>query len=990
MRRNLRFIIAGVALMTAFILTVTFSDRGFQFDVNKGGSPVLAGSLDGYNLAGGEVLKKVLLQVNEKYVDRTRIDPNRMLVHGLDEIQKSVPEIVVTFDKEIDADPSSMVVQVDDKTKNFKIGGFQSLWEMSFKIQDVFRFMQENLTESEKVKFRDIEYAAINGMLNTLDPHSVLLSPEVYKEMQTQTGGKFGGLGIVIGIRDGGLTVISPMDGTPASRAGIKSKDKIIRINDESTINMSLNDAVSKLRGEPDSKVSIWVARKGWASPREIELTRAEIKIKSVESHMLSNKIGYVKLKSFQANSYDDLREQLDALSGKAGGLNGLVLDLRNNPGGLLDQAIKISDTFLSKGTIVSTVGFGNKLRDETKANKRNTEPEYPIVVLVDSGSASASEIVAGALKNHNRAVIVGDTTFGKGSVQVIYGHQDSSALKLTIAQYLTPGDISIQSVGITPDIKLIPAIADKKGVDMFLPSHITREADLDAHLDHANVRQGDKPVAFLRYSEPREPEFDPDKVETDKFKEDFSISFAKQVIRATGRTFERAAMLKKIAPTMTKVAKSEMDDISKELTKLGVDWSAGSTPSASTIDVKFETDKEKDAVIAGDSIKITATVTNTGKSTIHRFRGIVEADDGNLNEREFIFGRVDPGMSRSWSIDVDVPKFHSTREEHLKVNFGAANTELDVNKTFVLRTISRPSPHFAFNYFLDDSKKGNGDGILQPGETVSMKLMVSNTGKGAAEKTSAMLRNLNDAALFLKKGQDETKGIAAGTTHTFNFEFEVKEVTPKPMKVEIDIYDEVLKVLTRDEITLQSETSSAFKVKKTKGSFSVKGSTPVLSAARPNAHIIGRIEATNAAVVAKAGEMYQVELVGGARGWIKGDAGTFKKGGSASEASFAITALLEPPKIELKISDLTTRKSTVTVSGVAADNSSIKDFYVFVYSTVDKRFRAKKVAYRRGGDATMKLNAKIPLQKGMNRVRFFVRDADDMVSEESVFFFRE
>lgn len=989
--RYSRFIIAGAALLVAFGLSIEFNNRGLQFDLDRGGRLAEArtgGEGGGYNLAGAEVLNKVLLQMKEKYVDPTRISPDKMLVYGLDELQKAVPEIVVKFDRDLDDNPTQATIQVNDQTRTFRIGKFESLWEMSFKIKDVFRFVQDHLDESEDLKFSDIEYTTINGMLNTLDPHSVLLTPEVFKEMQTQTGGKFGGLGIVIGIRDGGLTVISPIEGTPASRAGIKAGDKITRIDDESTVNMSLNDAVGKMRGDPDTQITVWVGRDGWTSPKPITLTRAIIKIESVESHMLGSKVGYVKLKSFQANTYSDMRDQLEKLSKKSGGLNGLVLDLRENPGGLLDQAIKISDTFLRDGTIVSTVGFGNKLRDENKARKFGTEPDYPIVVLVDPGSASASEIVSGALKNLDRAIIVGDTTFGKGSVQVIYELVDGSALKLTIAQYLTPGDVSIQSVGITPDIKLIPVTIDDKGIDMVLSSNITREANLDSHLDHSSVRKGDKPAATVRFFQEREPDFDPNKLEDDKFKADYAINFAQEILRAAGTTWQRPDMLKKVEPALNKLAESQMDTITAELKKQNIDWSAGQSPEKPKLDVTLSTDKPNDLIPAGEKVKLTVTAKNTGDAPVFRLRASIEGSDSVFDEQEFVFGRIDPGQETSHTVEVDIPKHFQSREDHVSLKFGAmgAKTIADTNVVLKLKGVDRP--HFAFNYLLDDSK-GNGDGVAQVGEQITMRLNVTNTGKGAAGKTTAYLRNLSESALFLKEGRSETKAINAGDTHGFTFSFDVKELPEddKPLKIEVEIYDETYKVLTSEELTLDVE-AKADPVAKARGVFTTSKETPIRNGARPSAPAVAQAPANaRLKVTGKTKDMVRVALDKDTQGWISASAG--KLGGGAAPADPKVTAAVfrAAPQVSFSKPIYATSKGTIRLDGVASDDAGVKDYYIFVFHTDENnKVSVNKVAYKRGKGATLKIDSDVPLRAGMNRVRIYVRDTDDMVTDHTLF----
>ncbi len=370
-----------------------------------------------------------------------------MLGAALDAVERTVAEVMIEGDEK----SPKIQVTVGSATKSFDITNVDSLWKMTFTLRDIFDFLVKHLVSHDQDQ-REIEWAAINGMLSTLDPHSILLKPDYFKEMKLQTKGEFGGLGFVIQMNEGNLTVMKVLKNTPASRMSIKPKDVIMQIGEESTVNMDLNDAVSRLRGKPDSKVTITVGRAGWPEPRALTLTRAIIAIESVESRLLPEGVGYIKLKTFQGNSARDIENALLALKAKNGAeLKGLVLDLRGNPGGLLEQAIQVSDLFVSEGTIVTTQ-TGNS-REVKRAHSEGTYGDIPLAVLVNSGSASASEIVAGALKNLNRALIVGRQTFGKGSVQVLYDFPDDSALKLTIAQYLTPGDLSIQEVGITPDI---------------------------------------------------------------------------------------------------------------------------------------------------------------------------------------------------------------------------------------------------------------------------------------------------------------------------------------------------------------------------------------------------------------------------------------------------------------------------------------------------------------------------------------------------------
>lgn len=318
---------------------------------------------------------------------------------------------------------------------------------------------------------------AIKGMLQTLDPHSSYLTPDMLKQVEVETRGAFGGLGIEIGVKDGMLTIIAPIEDTPAARAGLKAGDTIVKIENENTRDMTINDAVKRMRGEPDTQVTIWIAREGFTEPKAFTITRAIIKIKSVKARDMGDGIGYVKLNQFQADTDTELEKALQEQLKTKAGLKGLVLDLRNNPGGLLDQAVKVSDKFVESGLIVYTDGRIENQKVKYFAHKEGTYNGFPIVVLVNAGSASASEIVSGALQDHGRAIILGSRTFGKASVQTILPLDDGSALRLTTARYYTPNGRSIQAKGIEPDIVVSDGREPADGHGMM------REKDIDRHL---------------------------------------------------------------------------------------------------------------------------------------------------------------------------------------------------------------------------------------------------------------------------------------------------------------------------------------------------------------------------------------------------------------------------------------------------------------------------------------------------------------------------
>ncbi|HET9846379.1 MAG TPA: S41 family peptidase [Nitrospira sp.] len=317
---------------------------------------------------------------------------------------------------------------------------------------EVLTQVQKNYVDDTKVK--DLVQGAIRGMLSTLDPHSAYMTPEMYKEMQVETKGEFGGVGIQIGVKENRLAVIAPIDGTPAQRAGIKAGDYITKVNEESTKDLSLMDAVQKMRGPKGTKVNLTIQRDGTSDPLQFTLVRDTIKIESVKSKVMDN-IGYVKLTQFQEATGRDLGRALKQFKDQK--VQSTILDLRNNPGGLLTAAVEVSEQFLPNGKLVVYTKGRESKKDEWFAKGRDQMDDSPMIILVNEGSASASEIVAGALQDYGRAVIVGTTSFGKGSVQTILPLGDGSGLRLTTAKYYTPKGRSIQSTGITPDIVIKP-----------------------------------------------------------------------------------------------------------------------------------------------------------------------------------------------------------------------------------------------------------------------------------------------------------------------------------------------------------------------------------------------------------------------------------------------------------------------------------------------------------------------------------------------------
>jgi carboxyl-terminal processing protease len=337
----------------------------------------------------------------------------------------------------------------------------------------------------DELSIEDLMDKALEGMLSNLDAHSNYLSQKDYKKLKVQTKGEFGGLGITVGVKDGALTVIAPIEGTPADKAGLKAKDIILKINDESTIGMTIDDAVAIMRGKVGTPIDLTIVREGENKPLPIHIVRGVISIQSVYAKIIGDDVAYIRVTSFDEKVVADVTKEINKTKQTT---KGIILDLRNNPGGLLDQAVGLTDLFVDKGDIVSQKGRDTSDNKTYTASPSTTITSVPMVVLINGGSASASEIVSGALQDHKRAILLGENTFGKGSVQIVLQVTNEEAIKLTIARYYLPSGRTIQAVGVKPDIEVFPGSVDVKKNEFAI-----KEADLKQHLEEELKKVDDK-----------------------------------------------------------------------------------------------------------------------------------------------------------------------------------------------------------------------------------------------------------------------------------------------------------------------------------------------------------------------------------------------------------------------------------------------------------------------------------------------------------------
>ena len=821
------FSIASGATLAAALQLMVGGARG-----SDGPSYGASTFFPGYDLTKLELVEPTLYHVDESYVDPSRIDWEHMYVAALDAIERRVP--VALFTRE--PGDGMVSVEIGEFRTVLEVDPIDSRPELQDQLRRIATLLSEHLDEDDIPfetpgrerapgdAFAQVEYALINGMLSTLDPHSVLLPPDDAREMDVENQGEFGGLGITIEVNpeDGRLMISCPMAKSPADRAGLEAEDHILRIDGESTINLSLEEAVTRLRGPVGAAVELEIRRKDVPEPLAISVRRELIPIHPVDAALLDGNIGYVVIEGFHEQVERDLHDKLAKLNREAGGeIEGLVLDLRGNPGGFLNQAVKVADTFLESGDIVSTVDRDGRRADHEEA-RRTSEPLYPIVVLVDANSASASEIVAGALRYNERAVILGERSFGKGSVQNLHPFYDDSKLKLTISKYLTAGDRSLQAVGIPADIELQRALVpppDQKDelVRLFWRERLRREADLDHSLERVTLRIDD-PAYKIRYLQHEREKTCADHLDVS---EDPEVELARDILKAAPG-WRRSDVLIAAAPVVAQKQRLGNDEIIRAFSVRGIDWQAGAAAPRSgdlqgpglPLDVTLDLGTEG-RLVAGEEQVVSLVVKNVTDKPLYRVAAMVTENE-LLEGREFFFGYVAPGATRRYEHRVRVPEGWPTERTPLVVDLRDGGDGTIGTFTSELPISSRPLPAFAWHWTFDDGVAGDGDGILDVGETVDVALEVENVGQGASSELFARLRNRSRAAIDLVSGTlmpgtaIDATGLACPVTDperlpvgcapslrpgekwVGNFQFEVRGAPPEghPLEVELTLGD--------------------------------------------------------------------------------------------------------------------------------------------------------------------------------------------------------
>jgi len=786
--------LGGVLLSLACVQSVNTPARmrpGLENISAEGSRPLPPGSPDevarddrepfvvrpgGYKMADLPVLSKVLFYTRENYYDKSRMEPRRMLLGALGFVQRDVPEIVVEpLPLE---NPDRVVVTVSGESRTFHIDRVDQPWSLRSKLQHILRFAQARLqpvSEAEEgQRLLDIEMSATNGMLYTLDPHSVLIDAASYARMRGGTHLPAGAVGLGVEFdAERRICVTQLVRGAPAERAGVRIRDRIIRIDDDLTAGLTLEDAASRFAGDVGSALDLHVERDGARGLQKIHIERARVPYSSLDSgprvlttpagsSAPSTKIGYFHLAHLAPDAGGAVEDALRELGRQ--GVGGIVLDLRGNSGGLYAQAARVVDAFTKKGTIVSMVGVRPGMRKDEVAKDDGSEPDVPVAVLVDHKTASGAEIVAEALRNLDRAVILGRHTFGMGTVQVLFdvpsplvaaidaGPQNKLGLKLTTAQFLTAGDMPIQLRGVAPDIELRGVTVARVGQRGMFRIEPLRPRENEAAREGALappgvvVPPGHAPltVDYLLAASDTEPPSgsDPghDEREPGGWRthsgDDFEASFAAELL-----AYIRQPTVRAVTGYVGLIKAREDARITAAAGALKTDWRGGDLTPGLRLSFKIES-TVAGAVRAGAQAHFRGTVSNVGDKPAFRVRAVLASDNPLFDGLEMPFGFVPPRASRTFELAVPVPPTALTRTDLIRARLrddggdlllaAAAETTID--------TEARPAPVLSFN-----CRAAETTSHVAGGRAVRLAMQISNQGTVATEHTEASVRRVGD-----------------------------------------------------------------------------------------------------------------------------------------------------------------------------------------------------------------------------------------------------
>jgi len=778
--------------------------------------------------------KQVFRVVDQYYVDKTKIRSKIMC-------RKAIAYLVDQYDKVKSVevrDPDTLKIfyakDRDGHTINCKFA--KDLNMLPHILANVSQYLEKklpkDLSEEESKEKKDLISILIQGALKTLDPHTILLSKTDYQDLKSQTRGAFGGLGIVVTIKDDILTIVKPIKGSPAHKQGVGKGDRIVKIDDLPTYGQNLDVLVEKMRGEPGSSVYLSILREGYNIPKRIKIVREKIKIQNVESKYLGDGIAWLGINSFGGPVASDVRDAIDTLQSKHKKLKGVILDLRDNPGGLLDEAVNVADIFVDSGILVSTKSANSK---ELFAKKANTIADLPVTVLLNNGSASASEIVAGALQDHERALIIGTKSFGKGSVQTLFDLKNEGALKLTVSKYYTPSGRSIQNYGITPDIEINPVVIDfkKKEAHFTLLQVGRREKDLDSHLENLEGKFYQTRLRInhvIPFYDKEDKKMLSMESEGEKLDKDFSVNFSKSILskinkRLPVKDTSVFDIYKKMTNQFETYRKQEQNKLIENLKKLNVNWSGGEKTIVykEGLNVGLSLNPKRKKYKAGENVQVSLSLKNRTKKDLYQIRALLISEKEILNSKEFVYGLLKSNETIKLKKFIKIPEHYGNESTAFKVSVYSQDVEVFKSKPYTIDTIDIPDPKFSHSIKIASK-------IIEPSELgktkqkTALEIDLKNVGKGSSKEIIVSLNNLVGKHVHIEPSEIKLSSIKKGESKHLKFYISIDpKISIKDFSLGLKVFDDSFKVKLLDNIEFQK---SNYKGKK---GFSLKEKKPVI-----------------------------------------------------------------------------------------------------------------------------------------------------------------
>ena len=739
------------------------------------------------------LLAEVIMHLQLDYVHPEKLEPKKLLQGALTELGRMVPEVWVVPEFEENGHGAMLQVRLEKETTVLNVDKLNGLYDLHITLQKLMKHLLQKNSQLTQLK---LEQLFARGILNQLDAYSVLLSNDIYQEFSINIGGQFAGIGLVVGIRDGQLTVISPMDGSPAAQAGMKPLDRIVEVDDEKTEHLTLNEILLRLRGEVGAPITLGVLRKGHANALKFELLREEIKVESVETFDLKSgnqTVRYVRIKNFQIDTSQELKNKLGDLVD----ISGLLLDLRNNPGGLLQEAVRVSDLFLAgKQRIVSTKGASvSTIHDAKQLFASVSFQDIPLVVLINRGSASASEIVAAALKQNKRAIVIGEQSFGKGTVQTLWDLKDGSGLKLTIGEYLTPSGLSIHNIGVMPELSLIPvnvpSAKNLQGADDQQQSVIQERFSLLTEKTTENSN-ADSERLELRYLSGKSKVYDDFELITEseiieKLNADIFVETGKRVLIQWNPEDINSGLLQ----ISREVALQESHKITKALAEHGIDWSLNpflKTPAAENLSLTWFAEE-----ISVDQVQLKVKLRNTGELAGQRLLVVTKSGNVLLDGLEFPLGLLGPDSTAEQTLKVKY--FAGMMEETEPLELELFDQNLKKLKSVRLKLHFSPKriPSFRLAMKIYDNgelgSQGNGDGKVQSGEIIALAFKLANKGKKTVPELLLKIRG-TEGSFRINRGKLMLKNLEPDHEQKDYFIFQTLKDTRTLGKISLEMVD--------------------------------------------------------------------------------------------------------------------------------------------------------------------------------------------------------